>query len=431
MYINSIELHNFRTFRSTKIQFLHPNLDFTEHRLPVPTLKNINLLLGNNGQGKTTLLKAIALACLGPAVSRVGIYPYRLIRRAANAAPLNQPPILELTPGAPQTWVENLKARLSASFTPHEQDHVPESFTSIESVVEIQQQGDLELLEWAHSEEKPWHPIYDNDSAALFFVGYGATRRVEQKANFDSSLRSSRMSMRAQRVQSLFEDSYSLVPLNQWLPDYRLKNKGRYTQIVNLMNRLMGKDHYQFTGDMENGEYLYELGNLRVPFPALSDGYRAYLGWIGDLLYHICMTCPKGKKLVDNCGIVMVDEIDLHLHPQWQMTVLPTLAAALPKIQFIVTSHSPLVVGSLEWSNIIVAKQENNGQASTLERIPSAVHGLDADQILLTDFFELESTRAAGKDRILKDLTMRARLGDAQAARKLLREMSSGKEAIK
>ncbi|MFM2057353.1 MAG: hypothetical protein RLY71_1738 [Pseudomonadota bacterium] len=237
--------------------------------------------------------------------------------------------------------------------------------------------------------------------------------------------------MRAQRVQSLFEDSYSLVPLNQWLPDYRLKNKGRYTQIVNLMNRLMGKDHYQFTGDMENGEYLYELGNLRVPFPALSDGYRAYLGWIGDLLYHICMTCPKGKKLVDNCGIVMVDEIDLHLHPQWQMTVLPTLAAALPKIQFIVTSHSPLVVGSLEWSNIIVAKQENNGQASTLERIPSAVHGLDADQILLTDFFELESTRAAGKDRILKDLTMRARLGDAQAARKLLREMSSGKEAIK
>jgi hypothetical protein len=166
-----------------------------------------------------------------------------------------------------------------------------------------------------------------------------------------------------------------------------------------------------------------------VPFPALSDGYRAFLGWVGDLLYHVCMTCPSGKKLVENRGIVMIDEIDLHLHPEWQMHVLPTLANALPKIQFIVTSHSPLIVGSLEWMNI-VTMQPDPGQATRIERIAQAVHGLDADQVLLTDFFGLASTRAEGPKRRMKDLSLRASQGDAGAARQLLEEMSRGGERV-
>jgi len=166
-----------------------------------------------------------------------------------------------------------------------------------------------------------------------------------------------------------------------------------------------------------------------VPFPALSDGYRAYLGWIGDLLYHICETCPRGRKLTDNHGIVMVDEIDLHLHPQWQMQVLPMIAKALPHIQFIVTSHSPLIAGSLEWMNVLVMVPEPH-QASKVVRIPERIHGLDADQLLLTDLFGLRSTRAPSKEARLKALTLRAREGDDQAPLELLREMSAGSEAL-
>ena len=162
----------------------------------------------------------------------------------------------------------------------------------------------------------------------------------------------------------------------------------------------------------------------------MSDGYRAFLGWLGDLLFHVCETCPSGKKLKENKGIVMVDEIDLHLHPKWQMTVLQTLAKELPNIQFIVTSHSPLVVGSLEWMNIIVMKPGTK-QSSTAKRIEWAVHGLDADQVLLTDFFGMDSTRAPGKKRTLKELTLRARKGDTEAAKELLEQMSRGVEAVK
>jgi hypothetical protein len=305
---------------------------------------------------------------------------------------------------------------------------VPAGVARLESDVRVRKKVDLEELEWVHEDEKSWHPIYSSESDALFFVGYGASRRVELKERFDAGQRKSRVFARAQRVQSLFEDSYSLVPLTSWLPAYRARNKGLFVQVVDLLNDLTGKGHFRFTGQLEADEYLFERGGLHVPFPALSDGYRAFIGWVGDLLYHVCMTCPPGKKLVENRGIVMIDEIDLHLHPAWQMDVLPTLAKALPNIQFIVTSHSPLIVGSLEWMNIVTMKP-TAGQASTLARIRNAVHGLDADQVLLTEFFGLQTTRAVGPRRAIKELSLKARDGDTEAAKALLAHMTAGMES--
>jgi hypothetical protein len=123
----------------------------------------------------------------------------------------------------------------------------------------------------------------------------------------------------------------------------------------------------------------------------------------------------------------MVDEIDLHLHPRWQMTVLRVVATVLKNIQFIVTSHSPLVVGSLEWMNIILMARGSNGSTKP-KRIDWPVHGLDADQVLLTEFFGLSSTRAPGRRRQLKELTLKARNGDTEAAKQLLDYMSHGTE---
>jgi predicted ATPase len=407
MYINKIEIENFRTFRKSHIDFIHPQQDFKGLGLPIPRLRNVNLLLGNNGLGKTTLLKAISLAALGPAVRSSGIYAYRLVRREPN------------------TSESASVARIEAEFIPHDQDQV--DYSRIESRLEIVRKGDLEELQWTHPEEKRWHPIFSTSSDAFFFVGYGATRRVEKRDQVDIGSRRSNSFVRAQRVQSLFEEAYSLLPLNSWLPQFQHENPGRYKQVITLISRLMGEGHYEFTGEMEEGEYVFNRSGLKVPFTALSDGYRAFIGWVGDLLYHVCMTASKGEMLWGNKGIVMVDEIDLHLHPKWQMTILQTLSEALPNIQFIVTSHSPLIVGSLEWMNIIVMLPEP-GEASETQRIEWAVHGLDADQVLLTDFFGMESTRAPGKKRRLKELSLRARDGDTEAAKTLLTEMSGGTE---
>ena len=414
MYLDTLSITNFRTFRKAEIRLSHRDRD-ADSDFPAPKLPNINLLLGNNGGGKTTFLKAVALAALGPAVADAGIYPYRLIRREPN--------VIDESPETHET-----QARISANFRTHDQDHAP--YGLIESQVTVSRKGDLEQLRWTHTDDKAWHPIYSSESDAFFIVGYGANRRVEPREQSNISGRARSLFQRAQRIQSLFEEDYSLLPLSAWLPQFQSDNPGRYTQVARLINSIMGRDHYQFTGEIEHSEYIFERRGLRVPFPALSDGYRAFLGWVGDLLYHVCMTCPSGKKLVDNHGIVMVDEIDLHIHPKWQFQILPRLSRALPNIQFIATSHSPLVVGSLEWMNIIVMSPER-GQAFRPKRIEAPVHGLDADQILLTEYFGMGSTRVKAKQTQLDKLTESAREGNLDAAKELLRAMSKGMEKSK
>lgn len=409
MYLDLISLRRFRTFRRSDIEFLHPDQNFQAFGFERPKYPNVNLLLGNNGRGKTTMLKAIALAALGPAVTDSGIYPYRLVRREPNVTEASG------------------HAVITATFTIHEQDRDHTNRNKIHSEVFVAPRGDLEILRWMEEEGAAWAPIYSSSSDAFFFVGYGTTRHVEKRERVDLGARRHSSFTRAQRVLSLFEDVYSLIPLDSWLPEFEYNSNTRYKEIIDLINRLLGPSHFQFHGEMEHGEYVFEQNGLRVPFPALSDGYRAYVGWIGDLLYHAAATCPPGKNLREHRGFVMVDEIDLHLHPEWQMTVLPTLATELPNLQFIVTSHSPLIAGSLEWPNIIVMK-EAPGEASDAERLEWSIHGLDADQVLLTDFFGLESTRAPGKRRRLKDLTIQAREGDPEAAKRLLAELSTGSE---
>ncbi len=137
---------------------------------------------------------------------------------------------------------------------------------------------------------------------------------------------------------------------------------------------------------------------------------------------------PKGKTLAESCGIVMVDEIDLHLHPRWQLSVVEPLARALPRMQFIFTSHSPLITGSLEWMNIQTLRVDPSGNETEVKRLRQSVHGLDADQVLITDFFGLATTRATDKVSELEMLQRRARGGDKEAARQLIMSMSKGAE---
>ena len=406
MYIDSIAMRNFRTFKQARIGFLHSDRSATRGS-GNPGFPNMNLVLGGNGSGKTTLLKGIAIAALGPAVTASGLFPYHLVRRDLGR-PIEEGTLIE------------------ATFTPGGQDYagrMPESVEQIQSRIRIVRRGDLEQFEWAHEDDKPWHPIFSSSSNAFFFVGYGASRRVEKVGRIDEAGRRASSFVRAGRITSLFEDTYSLVPLSYWLPRYQEGNRGRFVQARSLVNRLLGSGKYQLTDEMAAGEYIFKNRNARVPFPALSDGYRALIGWIGDLLYHICETCPRGKKLVENQGIVMIDEVDLHIHPKWQMQLLPRLAKCLPKIQFIVTSHSPLLVGSLDWRNVIVARQRKDG-SSILEQVEVGIAKMDADQILLTDLFGLETTRSGTQSRRTRRLIERAREGDADAARLLMADLS-------
>lgn len=195
---------------------------------------------------------------------------------------------------------------------------------------------------------------------------------------------------------------------------FEKENPGRYKQVKNPLNRLL-PEGATFSGESRKGEYLFEINGVKVPFGALSDGYRAYIGWIADLLYHICMGTPSGAKLVDNRGIVLVDEIDLHLHPEWQRSVISTVSQALPNPQFIFSSHSPIVAGPLEKENIFVMETESNG-ASAVRQYDERIYGLNAEQVLLSSYFNLKTTRAEPFVDELQELSRKAGKGDLKAA---------------
>jgi predicted ATPase len=401
MYIRSLHISQLRCFREARLDFQHP-----QRADGVAALPNMNLLLGNNGAGKTTVLKAIALATLAPVLEGSGLVPYRLVRRTRTE--------------------QATRADVSADVLLHAQDLGVRNraATSEETVrLGVERIRDEERLDCPRAVDH-WESMFDEQSPAFLVVGYGAGRRVESSSTYDQGARLKSRRLRYQRVAGLFEDQVTLTPLGAWLPRLRSENPGRYKQVVTLINRLLPEE-CRFTDEMEAGNLLFELRGAPVPFPALSDGYRAYIGWLSDLLYHIWLGVPSGAKLVETRGIVLVDEIDLHLHPEWQRTVVPRVAAALPNLQFVLTTHSPIVAGTLESGHIFVTELDEDGQA-VARQLQERIHGLSAEQILLGAYFNLETTRAPAMEDELSTLIREARTGDTEAAVAYLRRLGEG-----
>ena len=110
----------------------------------------------------------------------------------------------------------------------------------------------------------------------------------------------------------------------------------------------------------------------------MSDGYKNTLSMIGDIAYRMAVLNPMlgDKVLEDTSGVVVIDEIDLHLHPQWQQTIISDLNTIFPKIQFIVSSHAPAVINSVAREQVRIL---DNGEIY----MPAAqTYGRDANSIL-------------------------------------------------
>lgn len=416
MYVQTLRVRNLRSFADAHLELNVPGM-------PIP-FANVNVLLGDNGLGKTSVLRAIALAVLGPLLSgSSGFVPEGLVRRPWSD---KQEADQSLRSAIIQASILATEEESHASLN----ETVPNEFTL---QTEIRLLADTERVAWSMTPDAhaavEWLQ-FDNDNPAFFIVGYGATRRVESSSRVDESARIKSRLKRYQRVAGLFEDHLSLMPLSYWLPTFAKENKGRYSQVHTLINKLLpGNCQIQKQASITGAgaEHLFEMNGVTLPFRDLSDGFKAYIGWIGDMLFHVCQGIGSGKKLSELRGVVMVDEIDLHLHPEWQRVVVPTLANALPKVQFIFTTHSPLVVGSLTAPNLFLLDHEN--QSTVIKRLPELVHGKSAEQILLSPYFGLDSTRAPQASDQLSQLAAKAVNGDSNASLAYMKLMAKGMPA--
>ncbi|MCF6311505.1 MAG: AAA family ATPase [Verrucomicrobiales bacterium] len=108
--------------------------------------------------------------------------------------------------------------------------------------------------------------------------------------------------------------------------------------------------HYSIYSD----ELLVSDGSKWQPLAILSDGLRSMIAMIGDLAYRCIMLNPQfaGEAPLQTPGIVLIDEIEMHLHPSWQQQIIGQLQEAFPKIQFICTTHSPQVLSTVKQESI-------------------------------------------------------------------------------
>ncbi len=178
-----------------------------------------------------------------------------------------------------------------------------------------------------------------------------------------------------------------------------------------------------FNGEFKDGETLFTQGGETVPFSALSDGCRAFIGWFGDLLFHLTESCPAEVELVDMRGVALVDEVDLHLHPKWQREVAFMISNALPRVQFIFSTHGPIVAGTLNADNLFVLESVATGGA-TVRQIDERIYGKNAEQVLLSSYFNLTTTRAPGMENELREISRRAWKGDPDGAVQFLKKIT-------
>jgi energy-coupling factor transporter ATP-binding protein EcfA2 len=420
MYVQSLQIKNLRCFEYAEADLQYPG----RAGEPVPSLPNVNLLLGNNGAGKTTVLKAIALGVLSRILAGAGLAPYHLVRRRP------------VDPG------EVLRASVRLDLQLHPLDlaegvslliQADGGSLPIHSGVRINKFKDREWFPTAYerpgkgasTRERVWDELFDDNSPAFLLVGYASTRYVIGSSELESvPSQRKRRALRYQRVAGLFEELVGLTPLASWLPRVSGEDPGRDKEVSEILNDLLPGE-VRFTGEMEGDDYLFEHCGVRVPLGALSDGYRAYVGWVSDLLYNISLSAARGARLQEVRGVVLVDEIDLHLHPEWQREVVPTVAKVLPNLQFVLTTHSPIVAGTLSAQNIFVLEMDGSG-ASTIRQFQEPIHGLNADQILVSSYFGLDTTRAPGAMDELRDLSKKAMGGDSEAALTFLKKIASG-----
>lgn len=156
----------------------------------------------------------------------------------------------------------------------------------------------------------------------------------------------------------------------------------------------------------------------------LSDGEKCLLALIGDLARRLAIANPNSKQPLSGHGIVLIDEIELHLHPAWQRSVVHQLGKTFPNCQFLISTHSPQILGDGKDSGIfaITSKSENADNKVNLIAPIGNLYGADSNRIL--DEYMDAGTRTPEVSRLLKKLFLQIENKDWSLVQTLSTQLS-------
>ena len=169
--------------------------------------------------------------------------------------------------------------------------------------------------------------------------------------------------------------------------------KAIYSLISEFSDLRIRRSPLQMTVNKTIGDKVEELS-----INQLSDGEKCLLAMVGDIARRLAIANPSLDDPLQGEGIVLIDEIELHLHPQWQHKIIPRLTETFPNCQFIVTTHSPQVLSHVQPENIYILQSTPNG---IIASYPESSYGRDSNQIL-EDYMGTPERPQDIKDKILK-----------------------------
>ncbi len=251
---------------------------------------------------------------------------------------------------------------------------------------------------------------------------YGAARNMGAGTLADSDDDS--------RTLSLFDENAELRNAEEWLlrTDYaaskrsaiRTEARSRAKLIRSVLIELLPDvDDIRFPPpeDVDAGPRVeFHTPYGWVPIRQLGLGYKTLIAWMVDFASRLFERYPKSPNPLAEPAVCLVDEIDLHLHPRWQRTIMQYLSERFPNTQFIVTAHSPLIVQAATDANIAILRRE--GDHVVIDQSFKAIHGWRIDQVLTSDLFGLETARPPELDEALRERKKLLTKGRLTAANK-------------
>lgn len=368
MRIHSLRLQNFRCFEDRAVEF-HPQF---------------NALIGENGAGKSSVLDALAL-CLDTLVTC-------------------------FSKGKGKHIEEDDVRRVIRYFgdEPDEQAQYPSRL----DVAASWQSG--QPLNWSRKKSSPgtavdadWDArpllaeagrlkkaVQDGEPVTLPLIAYYGTGRAWQiprknQENQEEAGPPSRLEgyHYAMNTRSAPNQITRWIRREEWIAFQDKRPRERYLMVKEAIAGCMeGGSDIRFDARREAVMVALSASNY-VPYESLSDGQRSIFGLVGDLAVRAARLNPHlgARTLQETPGVVLIDELDLHLHPRWQRRIVGDLRRTLPRVQFIATTHSPFLIQAIEPGELIdlqprQAQQKPEYADQSIEDIAENVMGVDLPQ---------------------------------------------------
>jgi predicted ATP-binding protein involved in virulence len=359
MKINKLHIKNFRGYADLKV-------DFQPH---------FNLIIGDNGSGKTALLQALTVAMSSYFLGIRNVYAKGINKNDVRIATYEfseeyQFPVevsaCGIINGVDLCWTRALNGLGNSRTTTKDAKEVQDYASDLQNIITSGENVNLPLL-------------------AYYATGrlFDEAKDMESKSKVEEP--KVQIASRFRAYDKCLESKSTYKQFHKWYKAKELSRIQKRTEDIALtlvqeavINNIPNCKNFYFEFDPDKPQGLkVELTDGRIlPFTYLSDGTRNFFALISDIAYKAVTLNPhlRERALVETEGIVLIDELDLHLHPEWQRRIVEALKKTFPKIQFICTTHSPFIIQETEEDELLIIRdnkirENNSGVNMSIEDI--------------------------------------------------------------